>query len=821
MAPQAFGSLQNPIAVIAAIRTASLATHTPLSKSTEACEVLTAYLTAIMNIRRVRESKVLLDFVIGPTMDTARSKSYFQMETKKNPNFPAQRLVTITPIQSSHLLPYVVMNKSSLYWLKIRCSSSTKSDDRGPTNPGEELTRRLESLRLRHQRGLSQKSGSRSAGHKLKQAAKSFSNFFRGKSMRPVTVGEASRAADDEVDNALYGEGTKPITVEPFIWTQFPLTVDTASLPVFRVPLNRSSHTALGLNGGELYQSNCSTRLVPPLSSTVFCPNNGGYDIFEIFVFDSLLGEALQVSNAGAPFAKSLKLRESTQLDRVTTVTLSDKWQLRLHIKKQHGCQNVITVSDISPAQENHRQALGSRVTTIEGKRTSLMTSLTTRLTKLEPVKQLLSTIEGFSAAVSHPVLQKQMLYQDMLDAYASRLYLNRSLQKLSAEFEFLEENQPVTMRAASDPYLGLRTPSVQTGLAADVSMRGIEVLILDNMIEVVRLSIGRISASVNSKDGRMSEIASSVEFIQVDNQLTDAYFPVIFEAGGGTADEMPVSQRTASRIWMPAKSGPTFHPFGTLPFLSMHATVRHHPFTNVVEKLDIAFPFAAQVHANGGRTVDSSLGSGTRRSAGIVVKVDSELLVRMLGIIHRLTAMQEQLLRSSAASRLMHWFERGSDFSALAEELRKKRDGVLAAFQAKISADHFSANGPVNYETSVNAPPSTPRPTMAQAALAAAAIEHATPSVLSDADMDAAATVASAAAAAREKQLVFGTVHMDQLTLLVSIANLNNRELSAALGMRGFARGLLKVTIASRHAMSAPNSLWLISSVVIVALLR
>ena len=175
-------------------------------------------------------------------------------------------------------------------------------------------------------------------------------------------------------------------------------------------------------------------------------------------------------------------------------------------------------------------------------------------------------------------------------------------------------------------------------------------------MIEVVRLSIGRISASVNSKDGRMSEIASSVEFIQVtgpiiwgtlfaqhrfssfassrvctvqvDNQLTDAYFPVIFEAGGGTADEMPVSQRTASRIWMPAKSGPTFHPFGTLPFLSMHATVRHHPFTNVVEKLDIAFPFAAQVHANGGRTVDSSLGSGTRRSAGIVVKVDSELLV-------------------------------------------------------------------------------------------------------------------------------------------------------------------------------------------------
>ena len=113
--------------------------------------------------------------------------------------------------------------------------------------------------------------------------------------MRPVTVGEASRAADDEVDNALYGEGTKPITVEPFIWTQFPLTVDTASLPVFRVPLNRSSHTALGLNGGELYQSNCSTRLVPPLSSTVFCPNNGGYDIFEIFVFDSLLGEALQV----------------------------------------------------------------------------------------------------------------------------------------------------------------------------------------------------------------------------------------------------------------------------------------------------------------------------------------------------------------------------------------------------------------------------------------------------------------------------------------------------------------------------------------------
>lgn len=189
------------------------------------------------------------------------------------------------------------------YWLKIRCSSSTKTDDRGPTSSGEELTRRLESLRVQRQRGRSLKSGSsRSAGQKFRQAAKSFSNFFLGKSARSVAAGDASRAADaadddNEVDNALYGQGTKPITVEPFIWNQFPLTVDTASLPFFRAPSGRSPiHTALGLNGGELYRSNCSTRLVPPLSSAVFCPNNGGYDIFEIFIFDSLLGESLKVS---------------------------------------------------------------------------------------------------------------------------------------------------------------------------------------------------------------------------------------------------------------------------------------------------------------------------------------------------------------------------------------------------------------------------------------------------------------------------------------------------------------------------------------------
>ena len=185
------------------------------------------------------------------------------------------------------------------YWLKIRCSSSTKTGDRSPTSTGEELTKRLESLRLQRQRGRSLKS-ERSAGQKFRQAAKSFSNFFLGKSTSSVAARDASHAADaadDEVDNALYGKGTTPIPVEPFICNQFPLTVDTASLPCFRVPSDRSPiHAALGLNGGELYRSTCSMRLVPPLSSTVFCPNNGGYDIFEIFVFDSLLGESLKVS---------------------------------------------------------------------------------------------------------------------------------------------------------------------------------------------------------------------------------------------------------------------------------------------------------------------------------------------------------------------------------------------------------------------------------------------------------------------------------------------------------------------------------------------
>lgn len=92
-----------------------------------------------------------------------------------------------------------------------------------------------------------------------------------------------------------------------------------------------------------------------------------------------------------------------------------------------------------------------------------------------------------------------------------------------------------------------------------------------------------------------------------------------------------------------------------------------------------------------------------------------------------------------------MQWFERGSDFSALAEELRKKRDGVLAASLAKVgAAGDLPASGPASVATSVNTPrnsPLTPRQQVAQAAMTAAAIEHATSSVLSDADMDAAAT--------------------------------------------------------------------------------
>ena len=43
-------------------------------------------------------------------------------------------------------------------------------------------------------------------------------------------------------------------------------------------------------------------------------------------------------------------------------------------------------------------------------------------------------------------------------------------------------------------------------------------------------------------------------------------------------------------------------------------------------------------------------------------------------------------------------------------------------------------------------------------------------------------------------RQLVFANVHVDSFVALVSVANLNNRELSAALGVRGIARGLLKV---------------------------
>ena len=163
--------------------------------------------------------------------------------------------VTITPIQSSHLLPYVINNKSSFYWLRIRCSpvstAAAVSPTSGSSSTGKQLERQLEELRLRRHGGQSV-SRPTSTRAKLKRAARSFSDFFRGKSFSSRSSGSRggsgsagpgsdSAAGSADVDAAFYGDGTKPITVEPFIWNEFPLEV--RALRVVR-------DVACGLAGG-------------------------------------------------------------------------------------------------------------------------------------------------------------------------------------------------------------------------------------------------------------------------------------------------------------------------------------------------------------------------------------------------------------------------------------------------------------------------------------------------------------------------------------------------------------------------------------------
>lgn len=139
--------------------------------------------------------------------------------------------MTITPIQSSHLLPYVINNTSSFYWLRIKCSPVSTAAGLSPTSlgstSGKHLEKQLEELRLqRHERADSAKPTSTRA--KLKRAARSFSDFFRGRSFSSRSRSAAmstTPAGGKAVDDAFYGGGTKPITVEPFIWNEFPLEV--------------------------------------------------------------------------------------------------------------------------------------------------------------------------------------------------------------------------------------------------------------------------------------------------------------------------------------------------------------------------------------------------------------------------------------------------------------------------------------------------------------------------------------------------------------------------------------------------------------------
>jgi len=316
-----------------------------------------------------------------------------------------------------------------------------------------------------------------------------------------------------------------------------------------------------------------------------------------------------------------------------------------------------------------------------------------------------------------------------------------------------------------------------------------LQVLCIDTN-EIARISMGRVSLKMESTGNHKSMLRASIEYIQVrrcvcvtfldqctgpslthdqyiakvDNQLPDAYFPVVFEAAGGSSQLVPsTSERSLGSVSKSSRSRQDSAAKVT-DFMTIEADVRHHTFTNVVETLHIKFPHAREVQRNNGKVVADDGSLPRRRGAGVILKLDSKLLVLVLKIFQRVGLMQERLLESSPASRLYKWFERGADFSSIIREM------------AAVSRAENDVPGGV-------AAPEHDLHVTAQE-----------DSILTDADADAAAAAASKAAAAGGKQLVFGSVDMEQLSLLVSIANLNNRKLSAALGMRGFARGVLKV---------------------------
>jgi hypothetical protein len=74
-----------------------------------------------MEVRVCRESKLLLDFIVGPTLDVARTNSYFQLETKKNPDFPAQRVVRLR--RGSRLTSTLHSRRSRLIRSPVRSRS--------------------------------------------------------------------------------------------------------------------------------------------------------------------------------------------------------------------------------------------------------------------------------------------------------------------------------------------------------------------------------------------------------------------------------------------------------------------------------------------------------------------------------------------------------------------------------------------------------------------------------------------------------------------------------------------------------------------------
>jgi len=99
-------------------------------------------------------------------------------------------------------------------------------------------------------------------------------------------------------------------------------------------------------------------------------------------------------------FAKSLEVRESTQVDRKIEATLSNGARIQLHIRKQHGCQNIITVTDAGLDGDAFLKKQKLQIMKVHE-----------RIRLLPSAEPLISTRAGFLIAMKNPLLQKQILY--------------------------------------------------------------------------------------------------------------------------------------------------------------------------------------------------------------------------------------------------------------------------------------------------------------------------------------------------------------------------------------------------------------------------